>query len=72
MKEGLIEYFAGGGQAGVPEAGRKEKGGAEAAGSTSRRQRDVKAIFIGTRRTDPNGGEYELREEETSRCSGSG
>lgn len=57
MKEGLIEYFAGGGEAGVPEAGRKEKGGVEAVGSTSRRQRDVKAIFIGTRRTDPNGGE---------------
>lgn len=52
MKEGLIEYFEGGGDQGVPGSEAKQR----ETTSSKRDRRDVKAIFIGTRRTDPNGG----------------
>lgn len=59
MKDGLVEYFDGGGEAGVPPLeSRREEGGQERRREVEGRQkRGVKAIFIGTRRTDPMGGE---------------
>lgn len=49
MKQGLERYLDGQG---------KEMKAAEN-GATPKRKRNVKAIFIGTRRTDPHCGEYE-------------
>jgi len=71
MKPALIEYFHGGGVEGVPELGseareREEaddrraeeegvKAGAVGEDVIAARKRPVKAVFIGTRRTDPGG-----------------
>lgn len=72
MKEGLIEYFDGGGQEGVPPVEKREKNRVAEQQSTGhktnrtvpgRKQRSVTAIFIGTRRTDPGGGELQRAPE---------
>ncbi|KAK0559771.1 3'-phosphoadenosine 5'-phosphosulfate sulfotransferase [Tilletia horrida] len=68
MKPALIEYFHGGGVRGVPAIGseardREEDGQGEGrggeegeeVGGVEGRVRKVKVVFIGTRRTDPNG-----------------
>lgn len=59
MKDGLVEYFDGGGEAGVPplESRRGEEGQERRRTVDGRPKRGIKAIFIGTRRTDPMGGE---------------
>ncbi|KAK0557366.1 3'-phosphoadenosine 5'-phosphosulfate sulfotransferase [Tilletia horrida] len=73
MKQALIEYFHGGGVEGVPgldtEARRKEENGEgdgraeteDEIGGEATRTRKIGAIFIGTRRTDPNGGSLSAR-----------
>lgn len=57
MKRGLVEYLEGGGQPGVPHVqARKEREANGVQEDTSQsRPRDIRAIFIGTRRTDPTG-----------------
>ncbi|PWN19227.1 adenine nucleotide alpha hydrolases-like protein [Microstroma glucosiphilum] len=57
MKDGLVEYFDGGGEAGVPplESRREEQGQDRRREVEGRHKRGTKAIFIGTRRTDPMG-----------------
>ncbi|KAE8224551.1 hypothetical protein CF319_g2571 [Tilletia indica] len=64
MKPALIEYFHGGGVEGVPPLGseereQEEQGGErverEVDGGVEGRKRKIKAVFIGTRRTDPAG-----------------
>lgn len=60
MKEGLVEYFEGGGRAGVvPDL--QTNGQEKSPNRPVERNRDVKAIFIGTRRTDPGGDTLDPR-----------
>lgn len=60
MKRGLVEYLGGGGESGVPDMASREthSSGTHHQQNTHRHQskRQIKAIFIGTRRTDPTGG----------------
>lgn len=62
MKDGLVEYFDGGGEAGVPSFEEREKRATPTSRlDASRKNRNVKAVFIGTRRTDPTGETLEPR-----------
>ncbi|CAO1620415.1 unnamed protein product [Parajaminaea phylloscopi] len=65
MKRGLAEYLDGGGEAGVSDIRNRDMKPETATKTDPQQQkkakRDIKAIFIGTRRTDPTGEDLEPR-----------